>query len=327
LQSIQNDLTAKTSVLQETERKLAERTAELGRFTAQLDDTSMKADSQRVELITLQAQAEVLKGQIETYEQEIRNLQGRLDTQTANAEAANRQLAEERIKTEAHGVRIKEFENQLIVQTTEGEILSRRVQELLARLDEHERLATEREFAAEQYRSQAVAQAKTEADVRAELAARDAHHRTTNEALGAEKAIAEEQLKQAQLERDQLRRDVAAMKQEAENAWAAERMETAVMRERINDVAAEVARLTATLEGPSSPIEAILAGEAGLAQGSAQASAQGSAYAGANGTASEKGNGENLIGAITANGGSQKGSLADRIRALQSRRTRVAQPS
>ena len=96
-------------------------------------------------------------------------------------------------------------------------------------------------------------------------------------------------------------------------------METAVMRERINDVAAEVARLTAVLEGPSSPIEAILAGEAGRAHGGANA--------GTNGTASEMGNGEKLIGAITANGGSQKASLADRIRALQSRRTRVAQPS
>src|SRR5229473_6369510 len=62
LQSTQNDLSAKTSVLQETERTLAERTADLARFTTQLDDTSMKADSQRVELITLQAQAEVLKG-------------------------------------------------------------------------------------------------------------------------------------------------------------------------------------------------------------------------------------------------------------------------
>jgi hypothetical protein len=105
------------------------------------------------------------------------------------------------------------------------------------------------------------------------------------------------------------------MKQEAETAWANERMETAVMRERINDVAAEVAKLTATLEGPTSPIEAILAGESGLAHG------------GSNGTGSEKGNGEKLLGAITANGGAQKGSLADRIRALQNRRTRVAQPS
>jgi hypothetical protein len=315
LQSTQNELTAKTGVLHGTERRLAERTAELARLTAQSNDSSMKADSQRVELVTLQAQAEMLKGQIEGYEQEIKGLQGRLGTQTANTETASRQLAEERIKTEAHGARIKEIENQLIVQTTEAEILSRRVQELLARLDEHERLATERESSSEQYRSQLAAAAKIETGIRGELAERENQHRTTTATLSAEKAIAEEQLKLAQQERDQLRRDIAAMKQEAENAWASERMETAVMRERINDVAAEVARLTAALEGPSSPIEAILAGEAGLA------------HAGTNGTANENSNGEKLNGAITANGGSQRGSLADRIRALQNRRPRVAQPS
>ena len=55
------------------------------------------------------------------------------------------------------------------------------------------------------------------------------------------------------------------MKRDAENAWANERMENAVLRERINDVAAEVARLTATLEGPGSPIETILSGDAGRA--------------------------------------------------------------
>jgi hypothetical protein len=149
----------------------------------------------------------------------------------------------------------------------------------------------------------------------AQFAERENHHRVVIEALSAEKAFVEEQLELALQERDRLQREVAALKQEAEATWAAERNETAVMRERINDVAAEVARLTALLEGPSSPIEAILAGEAG------------SAHGGANGTASEKGNGEKLIGAITANGGSQKGSLADRIRALQNRRAGVAQPS
>ena len=325
LQNTQNELTAKTSVLQETERRLAERTAELGRLTARLNDGSLQADSQRVEIVTVQAKAEVLKGQIESHQQEIRGLQGRLDTQTANAETANRQLAEERIKTETHGARIKEIENQVIVQTTEAEILSRRVQELLARLDEHERLATERESSSEQYRSQLAAAANTEAGIRTELTERENHHRITAETLNAEKAIVQEQLKLAHQERDQLRRDLATMRQEAENALASERMEAAVMRERINDVAAEVARLTAALEGPSSPIEAILAGEAGPAQGIAQEITQGIAYGVTNGAASEKGNGEKLIGAIAANGGSQKGSLADRIRTLQSRRTRVAQ--
>jgi chromosome segregation ATPase len=315
LQGTNSELAAKTNALQETERKLADTTAELARFTSQLNDSTMKADSQRVELITLQAQAEVLKGQISSSEQEIRKLQERLDLQIAQSDTANRQLGEERIKTETHGARIKEIENQVVVQTTEAEILGRRVQELLARLDEHERLATEREATSEQYRNQLAAAGKTEATIRAELAERENDHRSTIGTLAAEKAIAEEQLNLAHQERDQLRRDLAAMKQEAENAWASERMETAVMRERINDVAAEVARLTATLEGPGSPIEAILAGEAGLAPGLG------------NGAAGEKGNGEKLLGAISAKAGGQSGSLADRIRALQNRRTRVAQPS
>jgi chromosome segregation ATPase len=315
MQNAQSELAAKTETLQQTERKLAETAAEVLRLSSQLNDSTMRADSQRVELVTLQAQAEMLKGQIEGNEQEIKSLQGRLEAQTANLEAANRQLGEERIKTDMHGGRIKEIEKQVVVQTTEAEILGRRVQELLARLDEHERLARERDAAAEQYRNQLAAAALTEAATRAELAERENNHRLAAEGLSSEKASAEEQLRVAHQERDQLRRDLAAMKQEAETAWANERMETAVMRERINDVAAEVAKLTATLEGPTSPIEAILAGESGLAHG------------GTNGTANEKGNGEKLLGAITAHGGAQKGSLADRIRALQNRRTRVAQPS
>ena len=51
------------------------------------------------------------------------------------------------------------------------------------------------------------------------------------------------------------------MKREAEQTWAAERVENALLRERINDIAAEIARLTVALEGQDSPIEAMLAGE------------------------------------------------------------------
>ena len=51
------------------------------------------------------------------------------------------------------------------------------------------------------------------------------------------------------------------MKREAEQTWAAERVENALLRERINDIAAEIARLTVALEGADSPIEAMLAGE------------------------------------------------------------------
>ena len=64
------------------------------------------------------------------------------------------------------------------------------------------------------------------------------------------------------------------MKREAEATWASERVENALLRERINDVAAEVARLTAVLEGPGSPIDTILAGDAGRARQRLPAMAQ-----------------------------------------------------
>ena len=88
------------------------------------------------------------------------------------------------------------------------------------------------------------------------------------------------------------------MKREAESVWANERMENAVLRERINDVAAEVARLTAALEGP------------GLADRDASSAAIPAM--------TPRPIGDKAMPSIAPNGDA-KGTLADRIRALQSR--------
>ena len=91
------------------------------------------------------------------------------------------------------------------------------------------------------------------------------------------------------------------MKREAEQTWAAERVENALLRERINDIAAEIARLTVALEGADSPIEAMLASEPACTNGPRPA------------------NGERK----PATGGEGKGNLADRIRALQLKASRL----
>ena len=72
------------------------------------------------------------------------------------------------------------------------------------------------------------------------------------------------------------------MKRDTESTWAAERVENALLRERINDVAAEVARLTATLEGPGSPIESLLVEAASVGR-AASAAGRGDGEAAANG--------------------------------------------
>ena len=67
----------------------------------------------------------------------------------------------------------------------------------------------------------------------------------------ADIAQLEAQLAAAIEERTKLQREIATMRRDTESTWAAERVENALLRERINDVAAEVARLTAALEGPA----------------------------------------------------------------------------
>ncbi|HEY1745546.1 MAG TPA: hypothetical protein VGG11_02095, partial [Xanthobacteraceae bacterium] len=118
----------------------------------------------------------------------------------------------------------------------------------------------------------------------------------------------EAELAAANQDRSTLQGEIVTMRREAESSWAAERVENALLRERINDVAAEVARLTAALEGPGSPIETMLAeADAGVRRG---------ANAGSYGLAEEAG----------GNVGSPqpgKGTLAERIRALQSSASRA----
>jgi hypothetical protein len=60
-------------------------------------------------------------------------------------------------------------------------------------------------------------------------------------------------------ERGHLAHEFSKLKRDAEERWDAEQQENTALRERINDVAVEVARLASTLETSSSPIQALLA--------------------------------------------------------------------
>ena len=111
-------------------------------------------------------------------------------------------------------------------------------------------------------------------------------------------------------ERAKVQRDINAIQQQAESSWATERMENALLRERINDIAAEVAKLAMQLEGPNSAIEAMLAAEPAAPKTPAKPAND---IAGSGAPAPTVGPSE---------GG---GTLAERIRALQSHASRARQ--
>jgi len=298
LHATEDELAAKTDALREAERALADKQAELARLTGNLDQRSVTSDSQRVEIVALKTQVDALKGQVADLAKSVKDTEGRLAQERQAAEAASKALALERGQVEKLGERVGQLEHQLAVQTTEAEILGRRVAELETRLAEQARMLGERERERDQLRLDLEAARRVEMDLRQELASVDRRHSAATDTLASEKATIEAQLDRAREERAKVQREIAAMKRDAETSWASERAENALLRERINDVAAEVVRLTSVLEGPGSRIATILAdtgAPAAPVNGQPQTSAEES-----------------------------RGSLADRIRALQNRASRLS---
>jgi chromosome segregation ATPase len=302
LQATEEELSTKTGTLREVERVLADKEAELARLSAEFQERSVTFDSQSVEVVALRTQVDALKGQIVGLQKEVRDTENRLARERLDSDASSRELAEERGQVEKLGLRVAQLERQLAGQVAEAEILSRRLADLEMRLAEQSRMLAEREHERDQLRRGIEAARKIETDLRQELTTTDRRHGEALEALKTEKSLVETQLDRAREDRAKLQRELAAMKREAEAAWAAERVENALLRERINDVAAEVVRLTSVLEGSGSAIDAILAEESVRLHGNGAGRTQTAS------TGSEEG----------------KGSLADRIRALQSRASRLA---
>ena len=199
------------------------------------------------------------------------------------------------------GRRVGELEQALAAQTKEAEILGRRAHDLENRLGEQARALAESEFELKQLRGEMETARKTESDLRTAIAELEGRSSSANQRLKTENAQLASELERTKEERDRHARDLGNMKREAEEAWAAERVENALLRERINDVAAEVARLASALEGPDSTINAILATETARDH-----------------TPAAHGDAE-LAPETPSNG-----NLADRIRALQTQASRVA---
>jgi chromosome segregation ATPase len=294
----------KLGALREAERMLADKQAELSKVASDLDERAVTADSQRVELVALRTQVEALKERVTAHERDAQEIGDRLGRERQAAASASSELNEERAKGDKLSDRVMQLERALVAQTTEAEVLGRRVQETESRLADQMRVLTNREMENAQLREKLAGAQKTEADLRAELTAAASRTRSATDSLTKEKALVEDQLAQSKLERNKLQGEIANMKREAEQTWAAERIENALLRERINDIAAEIARLTVALEGKDSPIEAMLAGDVAEANGPRMAN-----------------------GDRTAGNGEGRGNLADRIRALQKKASRVPAPN
>lgn len=302
LRVTEEEFAVKTSAMLDAQRALTEKEAEVARVLASFDEQSSINEAQKVELVALKTQVEALKGRVDEANNELRIVEDRRDAERVELKAATQELTEERGKVENLGRRVGELEHALVAQTTEAEILGRRAADMENRLGEQMRLLAESDAALKQMRGEMETARKTESDLRAAVAELDARASAATQQLRTENGQLLAELEKTRDERDRALREMSALKRETEENWNAERIENSLMRERINDVAAEIARLASALEGPNSPIDAILAAEA-VRDHTGQAAL--STAEGAHHEAPPAGN------------------LADRIRALQTQASRL----
>jgi len=264
------------------------------------------AESRQVELVAVRAQIEELKARVGDAEKEFATTQARLALERRDSEVATRDLGDARARVENLSQRVTDLDRALIIQVKEAEMLSTRVNDLEERLSTQGKLLAEREYETNQLRQTGVANERTITELRDEIAAMSGGKSQIVEKLRSEKAAVEDQLRIARDERAKLQRDINVIQRQAESSWATERMENALLRERINDIAAEVAKLAMQLEGPNSAIEAMLAAEPVVRP--------------ANDVASPA-----MAGQAAPAGAPEGGTLAERIRALQSHASRARQ--
>lgn len=269
LSNTEEELSLKSKELHQAESELAKKATEMASLARSLSDKGVESDSRHIEISTLEAQCVKLKERISGLEKEVAAAEERAAEERNAADRAARSLVDERGQVETLNNRLSEMEELASAGKSQAEMLSknivsleseahrqadlagRRETELTARLAQREAELIELRTALETSRDEALS-------LHREIENSGRSYTATVDALKSEKSMNEGAIAQLRQDRDRLQRETEGLKKQAETNWANERVEGALLRERINDVAAEVVRLAANLEGKNSPIQKII---------------------------------------------------------------------
>ncbi|MFC3722701.1 coiled-coil domain-containing protein [Neoaquamicrobium sediminum] len=257
-----------TDRLGEHERMLGERAIELEKLGRMYDEASFSASSRQIEIVAQESKLEKLTDDVATLRNERKEADRRVREVVAEHKAARDALREEQKK---HAALEKKVERLTTTLSDRDDKLERREREL-ARLRDQVKGGGATEHDLQQALAEEQEQrAKLEAEV-AELTVRlstlvagatggDVEKATAK--LESDRKRLEERLTVLTRENKKLRASLDSVERASSDGWDEERRESAVLREQINDLAAEVVNLTAMLDEPDSPIHKALAADTG----------------------------------------------------------------
>jgi chromosome segregation ATPase len=250
--------------LAETEQALEARALEIERLGQMYDEASLIASNRQIQLVTRESDFERMTGDVGALRVQRKDADKRLREVAAESKAAQEALKTERKRaSEAE----RKVERLLATVADREDKLDRREKEL-ARLREEgrsgarssddvdtrlleaqtDRVKLEAELADLQLQMSTLLSGATGGDVEKAM-----------ETLNKDRARLEERMTVLVRENKKLKGELAAIERVETDDWSDERRDSALLREQINDLAAEVVNLTAMLDGPDSPIRQILA--------------------------------------------------------------------
>jgi chromosome segregation ATPase len=256
--------------LEETRSKLEEKARELDEIRTHMSEARSEVDSARIELVAKQTEVVNMSDQVgdvtrreNELKQEIADLRGEADEIRASRETEQKRA--ERYERELEKTRKQLLQNEQTLAKRERELSRTRES---GGMEEKAYSELNGELLNEKARIVELEAKLAQSALQMEALLNDASNDNVEkamESLNKDKENLESQLREITVERDRLREELSGQEREKSDDWESERRENAILRERINDLAAQVTAMTAALEGNESAINGILASAPSLA--------------------------------------------------------------
>ncbi len=261
----EDELQVLTEKLDEAENLLQHRADEIEKLGRMYDDASFTASNRQVEVAARESEVEKLNNDILTLRAERRDVDRRSQEVSADNRGVREALKAEQERAKALEARIERL---LATIADRDEQIDRAARDV-GRMRETVKVTSDTEGDLQAQIAALVTERTALEREKAELAeqvtaftsgskTKDMEKRFAK--LVAEKGALEERMRALTRENRKLKVDVAVHERTKSDEWSGERRQSTMLREQMNELAAEVVRLTAALEGPNSAINSLLGG-------------------------------------------------------------------
>lgn len=242
--------------LADSKIQLEEKALEFENMNAKFSQVQQDADSSRIEMVAKQTTLDGLTEKMSSGTDIEKELVQQLKIKDTEIKAVQKKTLDAQKRIDR--MKASNSELELKLQRRESDIADMRKS---SQKEDKSDLKSSKALAAEKNKTNQLEAKLATASLRMESLLEDASNENVQKAMASlneDRASLKEKIKDITKERNALNKELSARRIANDADWESERTENATLRERINDLAAQVTAMTASLEGPESPINDIL---------------------------------------------------------------------